>query len=316
MLTVSTPWRRRVIGLACAAALAGCSSSKSTLTQSSNSPMPDRQTTLVPGTADRGEVNELRNPAKVHVAYARWQEQQKQIPQARESYQKALTHDPKSVDALLGLSRLDQLAGRTAEAEQRLTRAEELQPNSGLISAAWAEHYVALNRWPEAVERYEEAVLRDQNETLYRHQLAVTLTKAGRVDDAIAAFTPLVGAAEAHYNVGYLLRQQGHAMAAEEQFQQALALKPDFPTAAKMLARSRRDRGVPDTSSTIMTAAASVTPVDPAAHKSLDDVQPVAWRPRDGMSAAETSQANVPQPPQGLTPQQLEQWYNQRAAGR
>jgi Tfp pilus assembly protein PilF len=316
----TTTWRRRAIGLACAAALAGCSSTKPMLSQKTPaSSMPDRQTTMTPGTADGGEPTALRNPAKIHVAYARWQEQQKQMPQARESYQKALTHDPKSVDALLGLSRLDQLAGRTAEAEQRLTRAEELQPSSGLVSAAWAEHYAAHGRWPEAVTRYREAVERDPNDALYKHQLAVMLTKVGRVNDAVAVFTPLVGAAEAHYNVGYLLHQQGQPMAAEEQFQRALALKPDFPTASKMLARARRDRGVPDTSATVMTAAASVAPPSAAATPSAaapqpEPVQPVAWRSHEqgGWTATNT----VPQPPPGLTPQQLEQWHNQRAAGR
>jgi tetratricopeptide (TPR) repeat protein len=315
MLTsFTTHWRRRAIGVACAAALAGCSSTKSAVTQTSNSPMPDRQSTMTPGTADHGEINELRNPAKIHVAYARWQEQQKQVPQARESYQKALTHDPKSVDALLGLSRLDQLGGRTAEAEQRLIRAEELQPNSGLVSAAWAELYAAEGRWPEAVARYREAIERDPNEMLYKHQLAVMLAKAGRVDDSVAVFTPLIGAAEAHYNVGYLLHQQGQTMAAEEQLQRALALKPDFPTASKMLARARRDRGVPDTSATVMTAATSVTPIEPAATPRTEPVQPVAWRSHE--PGAWTPTSTVPQPPPGLTPQQLEQWQNQRATGR
>ncbi|MDZ4688234.1 MAG: tetratricopeptide repeat protein [Planctomycetaceae bacterium] len=315
MQTTFITWRRRAIGVACAAALAGCSSSKSALTQSSSSPMPDRQTTMVPGTPDRAEGTELRNPGRIHVAYARWQEQQKQLPQARESYQKALSHDPKSVDALLGLSRLDQLAGRTTEAEQRLARAEELQPKSSLISAAWAEHHAAQHRWPEAVARYREAIERQPNEALYRHQLAVVMTKAGQIDEAIAAFTPLVGAAEAHYNVGFLLHQQGQTMAAEEQFREAITLKPEFTTAIKMLARTRRDRGL---DAPVMTAASSVpqlqSPV--AAPASSDtDVQPVAWKPRDAL-AESTPVSSVPQPPPGLTPQQLEQWSNQRAAGR
>jgi tetratricopeptide (TPR) repeat protein len=216
----------------------------------------------------------------------------------------------------LGLARLDQLGGRTAEAEQRLIRAEELQPNSGLVSAAWAELYAAQGRWPEAVSRYREAIERDPNEILYKHQLAVMLTKAGRVDDAVAAFTPLVGAAESHYNVGYLLHQQGQPMAAEEQFQRALALKPDFPTASKMLARARRDRGVPESSATVMTAAVSTPPIEPpATSQAPENVEPVAWRSHDRQTTW-TPTNSVPQPPPGLTPQQLEQWQNQRAAGR
>lgn len=314
MSLISQNWQRRLIGAACAAVLAGCSSSKPALTQSSASPMPDRQVTLTPGAADRGDQAELRNPAKMHVAYARWQEQQKKLPQARESYQKALTHDPKSVDALLGLSRLDQLAGRYADAEQKLERAETLQPKSGLVSAAWGEHHASQQQWDAAIARYEQAVDRDATETLYRHQLAVMLAKAGRTADAVAAFTPLVGEAEAHYNVGYVLHQQGQTLAAEEQFQRALALKPEFPVAARMLARSRRERGVPDASHQVMTAAVSTAPFNPPLSEAPASSS-VAWRAHDGITPASATSA-VPQPPEGLSPQQLEQWYNQRAAGR
>jgi tetratricopeptide (TPR) repeat protein len=321
MRTHLTTWRRGLIGAACAAALVGCSNSRNHTAQSS-SPFPDRQSTLVPGTADRGDNQELRNPARIHVAYGRWQEQQKQLPEARDSYQKALTQDPKSLDALLGLSRLDQLAGRTAEAEQRLKRAEELYPNSGLINAAWAEHYAAQGRWPEALARYQQAIQRSPDEALYRHQHAVVLAKAGRTDEALAAFTQLIGAAEAHYNVGFLLLQQGQHMAAEEQFQRAIGLKPDFPTAATMLARSRRDRGVlppgQAESAQVITAAASIPATTPAPAPQtaaptapVQPVQPVSWRPADSGPVN-----SVPQPPPGLTPQQLEQWNNQRAAGR
>uniref|UniRef100_A0A7C2JZ76 Tetratricopeptide repeat protein n=1 Tax=Schlesneria paludicola TaxID=360056 RepID=A0A7C2JZ76_9PLAN len=326
MLCLSPAWRRGLMGAACAAALAGCSNSRTHVAQSSSSPLPDRQSTLVPGAADRGDNQELRNPARIHVAFARWQEQQKQIPEARESYNKALTHDPKSVDALLGLSRLDQLAGRTAEAEQRLRRAEELQPNSGLTSAAWAEYYAAQGKWPEAIARYQQAIERSPEDSLYRHQFAIVLAKSGRTEDAIAAFTPLVGAAEAHYNVGYLLHQQGNKLAAEEQFQRALALKPDLSTASTMLARSRRDRGVlpagqPEPAP-VMTAAASVQPAVATtsatgpATAADNRVEPVAWRPYDGGRTSQSTVSSVPQPPAGLTPQQLEQWNNQRAAGR
>jgi tetratricopeptide (TPR) repeat protein len=306
MLTLTNSWRQRLLGLTCAAALVGCSSSQSALTQSSAkpaSPMRDRQSTLVPGTADSGDVNELRNPARVHVAYARWQEQQKQTTQARDSYQKALSHDPKSVDALLGLSRLDQLAGRHAEAEAKLTRAEEVRPNSGLVSAAWAEYYASQQRWSDSVSRYQQAITREPTETLYKHQLAVALAKSGQINAALTTFTPLVGEAEAHYNVGYLLHQQGQAIAAEEQFQRALALKPGLATAEKMLARSRRERGLAEGSSPVMTASAT-------AAQPVTAVQPAAWQPRD---AAATH--SVPQPPPGLSQQQYEQWQNQRATG-
>ncbi|MDX1970403.1 MAG: tetratricopeptide repeat protein [Planctomycetaceae bacterium] len=299
------------IGLACAVAALGCSSNR--LGVQSMSQHPDHQSVSVPGSADVSHGNELKHPATVHVAYARWQEQQRQLPQARESYQQALKHDPKSVDALLGLSRIDRHAGRMADAERLLTQAEKLRPNDPLIAAAWGEHYSATGRWTEAIARYRSAAEKAPDEALYRHQLAVALTRSGAVQEGLAAFSRIVAPAEAHYNVGYLLQQQGKLMEAEEQYQRALALKPDLAPAANMLAQVRRERGVPvqvaaakpDASSSIQQTGGTAAEAQPETND---------WQPRGQNSTVNPAvhRTDLPQAPSFLTPQQAEQWRNQQ----
>ncbi len=301
------------IGLACAWTAAGCSSNR--LGVQSMSQHPDHQSVSVPGAADVAHGSELKHPATVHVAYARWQEQQKQLPQARESYQRALKHDPKSVDALLGLSRIDRHAGRMADAERLLTQAEKLRPNDPLIFAAWGEHYSATGRWTEAITRYRVAAGNAPEEALYRHQLAVALTRSGAVPEGLATFAQIVAPAEAHYNVGYLLQQQGKLLEAEEQYQRALALKPDLTPAANMLAQVRRERGVP---APVAAADAEPTgaPIQQAGGTaSTDAAEANGWQPRGGHSAVKPAshRTEVPQAPAFLTPQQAEQWRNQQA---
>ena len=55
-------------------------------------------------------TKELENPVKLHLSYARWQEEIGQLVEARNSYELVLGAEPKSVDAILGLARLDHLA--------------------------------------------------------------------------------------------------------------------------------------------------------------------------------------------------------------
>lgn len=320
MLAIHHSRQRWASGLLSLAVLAGCSSTRSgSLTADNYAPKPpDLKSVSVPGTADVARGDEMRHPATVHVAYARWQEQQKQLPQARQSYQLALNHDPRSVEALLGLSRLDRLAGRYSEAELHLQRAEKLRPHDPLVAAAWGEHYAAQGRWPDAIRRYEAAIERAPEEAIYKHQLAVALMKVGDIPGSLAVFAKLVGPAEAHYNVGYLLQQQGKLLEAEEQFQRAIAMKPELQPAQTMLAKVRKERGVPSQvelagASTQGTSANSTAAA--ATASAGEELQSAGWQtPAQGQASSPAiPRDDLPRPPAGLTPQQLEQWRNQQA---
>ena len=307
------PGTRWMLTCVCMAAASGCSSSRLALQSSGSNPeFPGQTSTSVPGSADIAAGNELRHPVAVHIAYARWQEKQKQLPQARESYEKALTHDPKSVEALLGLSRLDRYAGRFTEAEIHLQKAEKLRPNDPLVSAAWGEHYAAGGRWTEAVQRYRFAIEKAPDESIYQHQLAVVLARSGDLSGALATFGRVVGPAEAHYNVGYLLQQQGKLLEAEEQYQRAVALKPDLEPANRMLAKVRQERGV-TTQMAAKTPTAQPSDVQPVAAQSQPQTgfQPAVWQ----SNGVTTPSGHTAPAVSGtaLTPQQQEQWRNQQA---
>ena len=263
----SSRWLVAAFGLACVVNV-GCSANRMAVQSSPQAGLPNpSQSVSTPGTSDVAVGEELRHPANVFVAYARWQEQQRQLPQARESFEKALKHDPKSVEALLGLSRLDRLAGRNAEAERRLTQAEKLRQGDPLISAAWGEHYAATGRYTEAINRYRFAVEQAPDEALYKHQLAVVLVRSGAVQDGLDMFAKVVHPAEAHYNVGYLLQGQSKLLEAEAQYQRALALNPQLVAASNMLAKVRKERGVPGAEQLVQAGQKPATnPVAAATH--------------------------------------------------
>ncbi len=264
---------------------------------------PEQRSVMVPGTHIDDEAREPKHPEHVHLAYGRWQEQQKQLPQARESYQKALDLDPKSIDALLGLSRLEQLAGRNTDAEKHLQRAQKLRPKDPLVHAAWAEYYAAQQQWGPAVKKYRDAIELAPDEALFKHQLAVILGKSGDWDGAYSTFETIVTAGEAHYNVGYLLHQQGQLVEAERHLRMAVEVKPDLALAAGLLVKIQKER-----SSKQAIAQQPVEPEPPV--KSM--IQPAgAWEVHEPTKTELSGKHGLGPNP---TPQQLEQWHNQQSA--
>ena len=86
-------------------------------------------------------------------------------------------------------------------------------------------------RWTEAAAKYEQVLKEDASHILSRFNLAVCYTKTGRAEEAISAYRTLLdqnGAVyEARVNLAVLLDQTGKRAEAGEQFEKALALRPD-----------------------------------------------------------------------------------------
>lgn len=287
----------------------------------------------------------LKDPVNVYLKYARLQEEMGDLAKARESYEMVLGENPKSVDAVIGLARLDQLAGRDFEAEQGYLRALQMRPNDPVVLDAAGQFYVAEQRWDEAVEKLNAAMMAAPTEPTYRYHLAVALARAGQIDAAMPHFAKTVGDAEAHYNVGYILYEKGELAAAEQQFLQAVLKKPGLESAQQMLDEVRRtqeDRmmaqrpqpapshvqqssnwqqhapatayyGQPSPPAGVVPAATGTRwPDDPApAHDAG-----YAWGGQPARTApayaAPPAPAQTPAPSYGqVSPAQLEQWRNQ-----
>jgi tetratricopeptide (TPR) repeat protein len=86
-------------------------------------------------------------------------------------------------------------------------------------------------RWAEAASKYEQVLKEDSSNQYSRFNLAVCLTKTGKLDEAIAAYRTLLGqdgmVYEARINLALLLDQTGKRPEAGEQFEKALALRPE-----------------------------------------------------------------------------------------
>lgn len=224
--------------LACVSLLAaGCASPDGSLASRMN-PFARGSRVAAAKTEDAG----LKDPSNLHLAYGRWREQVGDTTDARVSYETVLRDDPKNVDALLGLARLDYLGGRHEECEKRLASALRLEPGNPQVLSTQGQLYAAQNRWPEAIEQLNAAVLAAPNTVEYRYQLAVALAHSNDPDAALPHFARTVGPAEAHYNLGYLLQEQGRAREAERHLVEALRQRPDLHVAQTLLDEVRGGR--------------------------------------------------------------------------
>jgi Tfp pilus assembly protein PilF len=295
------------------------------------------------------EKNGGKPSQQLMLAHGQFMEQQGQATEARDSYEKVLRKDSHSIEAMVGLARLDSLAGRTEDAEKKLKEAERLAPKSPVVQAAYGQFYADRKDYPEALARFQQA-LRDapENQSI-RTQYAQTLARAGNFDQSLAQFTQAVGEPAAYYNLGLILHEQGRDEEAEEQFVEALTRNPKLTQAQVWLdsLRDERERvtqasarstarasrgGVAQTNayparplsspaSSIPTGGPAGGPVisasatQPASQSALPAVQPANIQSAGTQPAATIATpapaANIPQPPPGLTPAQLEQWHNQ-----
>lgn len=243
----------------------------------------------------RRAYKQLQHPTRLPLAYAKMQEQLGNLIEARKNYEHVMTEDPKSADAILGLARVDQLSGRTAEAERGFQRALALRPSDPHVLDSVGQFYVAQQRWGEAIQMLNTAMLRDPGERLYQYHLAVALATSGDINGSLPHFESSVGAAEAHYNVGYILMDQGRLNEAEQQFRVALSKKPTLQEAQIMLAEvtSQRpgiDSGRGETGAMEIVNAARQTPAvtnPPQQHTLSVQPRPPAIR----MTAAQYAQA-------------------------
>jgi tetratricopeptide (TPR) repeat protein len=203
---------------------------------------PAPATTAAKETASAKSADADYKPsAKLQLALAQYQEQHGYRDEARRSYEQVLAGDGKSIEAVIGLARLDQVAGRTADAEAGFQKAIQMDPRSGLALDALGQFYAAQNRWNDALSLLQRARTANPEEKTIRFHYAVALARTGRMDQAMPLLVESVGPAAAHYNIGLILHDQGDLPGSEEQFVAAIMANPRLEPAQYWLNEVRRE---------------------------------------------------------------------------
>ncbi len=181
-------------------------------------------------------TDKLNNPGNLHLKYAQWREDVGDLADARKFYQFAMKENPKSLEAKLGLARMDQLAGLDAEAEAEFQEALKSRPDDPLALNALGQFYASQKQWGRALPLLEKAAEAAPTETTFRYHYAIALAQSGDMSAAFPHFRQVLGEAEAHYNIGYLLYEQGQTAMAKARIEKALSIKPELQQAQDLLA--------------------------------------------------------------------------------
>jgi hypothetical protein len=128
----------------------------------------------------------------------------------------------------------------------------------------------------------------------------VAKTASGDLNAGLALFSQLVGPEKAHYNVAYLLRQEGKTEAAVQECHVALRINPKFEPAKVMLAQIH-DRQVADALVTAPGKPPAGTATASPIQTSLGATQAPAGPGVGGTFAASASQASWQPPSRPVT---------------
>lgn len=206
----------------------------------------DVPTTAGPPTASSNNwmfpQDKQKTRPETFVKYARLEEQRGNYELARSNYDKALQAQPKNVDAVVGLARLDHLAGYSEDAEKRLLEAAKRDTRSTVPLVALGQLYTEQERYADALTMLNKAATLAPNDKNIKFHLGVTSHKAGQPEQSLAFFKQAVGEAAAHYNMGLLLHERGDFARAEEHVSLALAKNPALTGAQSFFDQVRRDR--------------------------------------------------------------------------
>jgi tetratricopeptide (TPR) repeat protein len=202
----------------------------------SSSMFGDAQPKAPPAPPTSAPFDPKKATPELHVALAQMSHRTGQVEQARQHYQKALSMDPKNLDALLGAARMEDREGRLDVAQMLYQRAAKAHPQSATAQNDLALCYARRGDLPTAARMLDEAIRIEPRKALYRNNAAKVLVEMNHIkpamDHLVAVHTPAV----ANYNMAVLLNERGRGAEAMPFLGQALSLDPTMQPAHEMLA--------------------------------------------------------------------------------
>ncbi len=224
-----------------------------------------------------------RPPAEAAALFGRAMDAHRagRLPEAVESYRRALALAPRAIEAqfnlgmaLAALNQLDDAAaafraalaiqpgavavlvnlGRVLEQQQKLEgaidcyrRALAIEPKAAPVHIDLGMALEQQRRFVDAIDSYHRAIALDPTLVAAFNNLGSVLRDQGRLEEAIAAYREAVrldpGTPAIHLNLGMALAQSDRADEAIACYEKAIALDPGFAEAHKSLALVRLARG-------------------------------------------------------------------------
>ncbi len=245
---------------------------------------------------DRDAQNEARSTAtlrqkyQVHIDFGRIFESQGNYDAAIMEYQDALTvlkdkrrGDFQPADEPLAHRRmggaLDRL-GRFAQAEVHYKKALKLAHKDPRIWNDAGYSYYLQGRFTEAENAFKTALQFAPDDERIKTNLGLALAAAGRSEEALPLLSRATGDAIGHANLGYLLAATGQLDLARQQYETALALRPDLALARRALVQlDRQQKGTNALVASPTQVAGSRSQVAPPLDSGIQKASPAAAAP-------------------------------------
>ena len=169
------------------------------------------------------------------LKFARWREDLGDYQEAKEHYREILADNPDSLQARLGIARIEFAIGRVAESQAILAATARKHPDSPQVWMEIGQIHSDQEEWDQAIESLKKAaaIAPSSNPALFkatRYELGLALARNDQTEEARPYLTTAVGAAAAQFNIGFVLHEQGRNQEASHWFQRALDSHPDDRT--------------------------------------------------------------------------------------
>ena len=173
----------------------------------------------------------LEHPEAALLANALLKEDNQEYAEARERYREIAIGYPGSIEAQLGMARIENITGRKEQAEKILTTLAKEHPNNVDVQLGLGRMYASRESWDQAIVAMTKAYNAKPDNQTARFELGLACVRANRVNEALPHLTFAVGESAAMYNIGYVLQEQGRNDEAIRWYQEALGSHPDQRTA-------------------------------------------------------------------------------------
>ncbi len=164
---------------------------------------------------------------------------------ARANCGKALTLNPRSVEAHLAQSSVMEYTGDKDGATREIERALSIDPVNPRTLVYQAQLYSRLNRWPEAEETLERVQKLRPNDWLAHNELGIVYVLQGKYAQSMAEYQAASLAAPKNAlplnNIGDIYLRQGKLAEAKDAVTKSFALHPNDLAAITMAAALRSE---------------------------------------------------------------------------
>lgn len=172
---------------------------------------------------------------------------QKRYAEAGDFYERALSNDPNTAEALQGLLAIFLAQKQPGKALRRVQAQVAIVPNNSIDRVLLGEALLANHQTPEAQNELEKAIALDKTNLNAYLLLAQVLEMTGQSNAAASTYEDSIREnpqeVAPYISLGVFEERRGNWQKAEELYRKALVIQPDQPAAANNLSYLLAEHG-------------------------------------------------------------------------